>query len=121
MVAVQGRHVKMYSPRKTWESSQPYGWQASRAGGLEERKLGRTPIWESDKLVLTFVFGWLQKIHTGLARDIYRRLLIHGECFGAMKILTQGHQLDEAPGVLGIGISLTSRHTMLSSISPTVF
>ena len=38
VVAVQGRHVKMYSPRKTWESSQPYGWQASRAGRLEGRK-----------------------------------------------------------------------------------
>jgi hypothetical protein len=108
----------MYSPRKTWESSQPYGWQASRAGGLEGRK---NTDWELDKPVLAFVFGWLQKIYTGLARDIYKRLLIHGEWFGAMKILTQGHQLDEAPGVLGIGISLTSRHTMLSSISPTVF
>lgn len=37
-----------------------------RAGGLEERKLGRTPIWESsDKLVLTFVLGWLQKSNQG--------------------------------------------------------
>ena len=38
VVAVQRRHVKMYSPRKTWESSQPYGWQASRAGRLQGRK-----------------------------------------------------------------------------------
>ena len=75
VVAVQGRHVKMYSPRKTWESSQPYGWQASRAGGLEERKLGRTPIWESDKLVLTFVFGWLRQFTQGyLARDVTKGL-----------------------------------------------
>jgi len=54
VVAVQRRHVKMYSPRKTWESSQPYEWQASRTGGLKGRK---NTDWELHKLVLTFVLG----------------------------------------------------------------
>ena len=45
VVAVQRRHVKMYSPRKTWESSssQPYlkryGWQARRTQGLASKSV----------------------------------------------------------------------------------
>jgi hypothetical protein len=94
MVAVQRRHVKMYSPRKTWESSQPYGWQASRA--LEDLKGGRAPIgnWISLLLLLCSV-GCIKSLK--VSEGYIHEPLIHVEWVGAIKFTHKVDSLTKPP------------------------